>query len=367
MKSLPPSASDLLAGERIVNAAGYPALTYFRRGSRDKPLVVFLPGGGHLARIAYGHPDLRPDDFLDYWLGLEGFGLLAISYPSDHPAYDRVYPALNLTEWGDVAAEVTKGVIYENGLGKDVVLLGWSMAGYATRAFNVAATRVGLNVEAFVSLAATPPLFLNTEIDAKIWLNQAGLREMRFPNPGSDISGAAWWDVAIEEQARLNKRAVFDPGRYFEMFRCNHPLNLNGSRLRWRNHSVVDDIAEAIDDAGTFDYGSYPLTACLVPKSINDLRHAATDVANWSFLNAQKVSRNWLEPLALSAPEQMADAWSELSFVLETQLRKLTATIPGGHLFFTGALGAQATVSAITPLLIKIRQLRAHLDAIGQR
>ncbi|UCI31773.1 hypothetical protein [Mesorhizobium sp. B4-1-4] len=359
--------SLLLRGERILEAAGYPALTYFRRGSPDKPLVVFLPGGGHLARIAYGHPDLCRDDFLDHWLALEGFSLLAISYPSDHPVYDRLYPAMNLTEWGRVAAGVTRNVIDDNGLGRDVVVLGWSMAGYAAPPFNMAANYIGLNIEAFVSLAATPPLFLNSDTDPKIWLNQAGLREMRYPKPGCEGESTDWWDVAIEEQARLNGRPVFDPERYFEMFRCNHPLNLNGSRLRWRDGSVIADIAAAIDDTGSFDYGNYPLTACLVPQSTSDLRHAASDAASWGFLNSQKIFRTWLQPLAARSPEQMADAWSELSSVLIKQVHELTATIPGGHLFFTGALGAQSTASAIPPLLIKIRKLRARLDAIGQR
>jgi hypothetical protein len=53
---------------------------------------VFLPGGGHLARVAYGHPGRRPDDFLDQWLAWRGHSLLALSYPTDHPVTGTTCP-----------------------------------------------------------------------------------------------------------------------------------------------------------------------------------------------------------------------------------------------------------------------------------
>ncbi|NTE65126.1 alpha/beta hydrolase [Agrobacterium tumefaciens] len=351
------SGPALCIGERIRNAAGHPALTYFRQGSPDKPLVVFLPGGGHLARVSYGHPDLRADDFLDHWLALEGFSLLAISYPSDHPVYDRVYPAMTLADWAKVAAGITKQVIDENGLGPNVLLLGWSMAGYVVRRFNEAAIAEGLEVEAFFSLAATPPLFLNTDIEAGFRLSLESLREMRGPSQ--------WIDLAIAEQAAINGRPVFDHARYESMFRVNHPLNINGGQKRWRNGQIVIDVAAAVEDLGSFDYQFYPITACLVPQSANDIRHAFTDAASWNFLNVQSVLRRWVSPEVQANPQKLATLWRHLSSV-SNDLQKLTTSIPGGHLFFTGEIGARATAKSIAPLLTQIQQLRAGLDVAAR-
>ncbi|MGZ9724161.1 alpha/beta fold hydrolase [Rhizobium miluonense] len=349
--------SQLLPGERICNATRYSALTYFRRGSTDKPLVVFLPGGGHLARIAYGHPDLRADDFLDHWLAQEGFGLVAISYPSDHPVYDRLYPAMTLADWAKVAAGITKQVIDENGLGPNVLLLGWSMAGYIVRRFNEAAIAEGLEVGAFFSLAATPPLFLNTDIEASFRLSPEGLRETRGPSQ--------WIDLAIAEQTAINGRPVFDHARYESMFRVNHPLNINGGQKRWQDGQIVIDVAAAVEDLGNFDYQFYPITACLVPQSANDIRHAFTDAANWNFLNVQSVLRRWVPPEVQADPKKLATLWRHLSSVSD-HLQKLTTSIPGGHLFFTGEIGARATARAIAPLLTQIQRLRAGLDAAAR-
>jgi hypothetical protein len=40
--------------EETLTAADFPALTLRRAGRGDRPLVVFVTGGGVLARIAYG-------------------------------------------------------------------------------------------------------------------------------------------------------------------------------------------------------------------------------------------------------------------------------------------------------------------------
>lgn len=359
------SPTALLPGESMREAEGYPALTYFRKGSRDQPLLVFLPGGGHLARIAYGHPACRGEDFLDHWLAREGFGLLAISYPSDHPVYERIYPAMTVTEWGAFTAGITRQLIDEHGLSNRVVLAGWSMAGRAGRPFNKAASQLGLEVEAFLSLAATPPLFLHTEVEEAFWQTRDGLRETRHPQPGLE-GGTPWWDIALAEQAQLNGRPIIASELYFEAFRGNHPANLNGQRLRYRDGAVVLDLAEATEDMGGFDYASFPLTACLVPQSETDLRHAVTDNATWDFINAQKLLCTWLQPLMALYPERFSAHWPEIRQLIDTELHGLSHSVPGGHLFFIGALGAERVAAQIAPLLSKIAALRARLEAFAQ-
>jgi hypothetical protein len=74
-------------GEELRTAAGFPALVRFARGAPGSPLVVFVTGGGVLARIAYGHAGARPADFLAHWLRQAGYACLAVSYPLGHPVF----------------------------------------------------------------------------------------------------------------------------------------------------------------------------------------------------------------------------------------------------------------------------------------
>lgn len=60
--------ATLFAGEEQVLRDGVVGLRYLRRRRDDQPLVIFLPGGAHLARIAYGDPTSSRSDFLNYWL-----------------------------------------------------------------------------------------------------------------------------------------------------------------------------------------------------------------------------------------------------------------------------------------------------------
>jgi len=357
------NASTPLAGERLMHVDAIPVLAYARPGSTDRPLVVFLPGGGHLARIAYGHPLLRREDFLDFWLEQAGFGLLALSYPSDHPVFPSLHPGMTLREWGQAAAAVTRTTLNGQGGRRSVILLGWSMAGRVVHPFCTAAEALGLQVDAFVSLAASAPLFLNADVEATLRLNAHGLREtLRSP---ADLAGADrfhWWRTALAEQAALNRRTIIDEALYLTAFRGNHPVNLNGERLRYRDGRLVADIAAAIDDMGSFDYRAFPITASFVPASATDLRHSFADAATWGFINRQAILRRWLEPLTGSGPGGLRADWEVMRGELEEGLSNLSATIPGGHLFFTGALGARETVAQMAALLERVRRLKENLD-----
>ena len=61
-------AGQLQGGEALRTAHGVTQLAYFRAGRSDRPLAVFLPGGGHLARVAYGHEGADRRSFIDAWL-----------------------------------------------------------------------------------------------------------------------------------------------------------------------------------------------------------------------------------------------------------------------------------------------------------
>ena len=46
---------------------------------------------------------------------------MSISYPLGHPVYDDVSPEFKLSDWGNMAAEITDQIISENKLGKEVI------------------------------------------------------------------------------------------------------------------------------------------------------------------------------------------------------------------------------------------------------
>ena len=156
----PTASPTLYPGERIVQLAGYPAMVRFFKGDANKPLLVFVPGQSHLARIAYGPPGSRPEDFLAFWLQKEGYNFLAFSFPiaTLHPVFDKPYPDYTGEAWGKQIALAAQQAIQENALTNNIVLLNWSMGGRAMEIATIESKKLGLSVEAGISMVATPPI-----------------------------------------------------------------------------------------------------------------------------------------------------------------------------------------------------------------
>jgi hypothetical protein len=107
IERLPPSA-DLYPGEEMLATNGIETLNYFKAGAPDKPLMIFVPGGFHLARVAYGYPGGNERDFLAFWLGKRGYSFLGASYPTGNKVYSEVYPEFSIRDWGQQVATVAK-------------------------------------------------------------------------------------------------------------------------------------------------------------------------------------------------------------------------------------------------------------------
>ncbi|MGL3210532.1 hypothetical protein [Bradyrhizobium sp. BR 1433] len=337
----------LFAGEERVECAGVRGLRYFRGGNSNCPLVIFLPGGVHLARISYGDPCSDRADFLDYWLEQKGLGLLALSYPTDHPCIGEIVPDLTIARWADWIASVASDVLRET-LDRPVVVAMWSMAGRSVAAVNRALEARSIDAVCFLSLAASPPI--------------AGLN---YVKPGGDAltpdglwKGGVYVDgflPSLSYQNRINGHRILDEVRYLEQYLCNTPVMLRGTPQRFSGGGSFWNLEDAHDDMRASSFSEFPLTATISPTDISDDGHALGDRINWNFFNIQKIRSQ------ARAPDLDAGRWSRLCALTRTLPSRLSRDVVGGHFFFAGARGAEETAHHITELYAEMRNLRAEI------
>jgi hypothetical protein len=357
-------AAHLFPGERLRIGHGCPQLAYFRQSSCNRPLAVFLPGAGHLARVAYGHPGARPSDFLDFWLRERGYGLLALSYPSDHLVFDGIHPFMTIADWAQSSATITRDVIDENGLGRSILLVGWSMAGRIAPSFNRAAAERNLDVVAFVSLAATPP------IPGLGPFNPAGetlTEDLLWDAFGPTIWGWSRQDrfwAGIGHQNDLNGRVVMSRADCQQYYWANSPLHLHGLPHRLRGARLVEDVEEALADLRTFAFSDYPLTGMVIPGSPADARHGLTDQASWSFFNAQVIHQRHFAHEQRSASPLPEASWHALKAITADLPTRLTRHVDGGHFMFLGEDGARQTARWIAELHGEIEEVHKELEVL---
>ncbi|MEV0290329.1 hypothetical protein AB0H36_39895 [Kribbella sp. NPDC050820] len=348
----------LFAGESLCERAGFPYLTYYRAGSKDKPLVIFSPGGGHLARVVYGHDGANREDFLDYWLESLGYGLLAISYPSDHPIFERPYPEMSVSDWGKSLASVVAAFIDEKELSPRIILVGWSMSGRLVSTFAQAARELKLESMCFISLAASIPM-------PGILQRQTGVEPLT-PEGLWDFEGTwrpAVWEKNIEEINRTEGHPVISLEDYRAFYRCNNPIQLRGEADRFQNGARFVSTELAINDVRPFDYSQFPICAAIAPAYPLDSRHALTDGVSWAFYTIYSIvlgrfaGRNLMELSEI--------AWDELRDLVTSIPQRLTRYSPGGHFFFLGKKGASVSAQYIDELVLEVAKLEEKIKALA--
>ncbi len=353
---------ELYPNEQLTIRRGIPCLTWSLNGQKERPLALFLTGGGHLGRIAYGHPACDPHDFLAHWLNKAGYNLLVASPPIEHPLFATAVPELDITSWTQVLIDLAKEKIEEWGLEPSLVAIAWSMSGrFATR-LRVAASANGLELEAFVALAATPPIPGLSPINLKQTpLGKGGFR--RFTRGSAESGGGAPisqnWLRSLSEQDALEGRVIIPPKVYLLEFVGNSPINLHGEALRWRKGRLEHSYQEAVNDVLAMEYREAPLCASIVPTAASDRHHALTDNANWTFFNANVVSAR-----ATSRP---SSTLNELQQLVASLPRRLCRNAVGGHFFFVGAKGASETAKAIRDLHSELLAVETELHPKSPR
>ena len=334
----------LYPGEELTEAAGYPALVRFEAGRPDLPLVVFVTGGGVLGRVAYGPPGGRAADFLCHWLHEEGFSSLVLSYPMDNRGvFDAAFPHFSMTDWAEQNAEIIARHVDLHGLPANAIVLGWSMAGRIAEPLHGALRQKGKGIELFIAMAAASAL-PNT---------LPGLDHMKPAESGlAAIKGAYldWLLRCLADQNATAGHSVLDGDTFTREMTGDFPVGLAASAMRYRNGAFVSDPAEDAREVGTAQYRAFPPLALMTHAAQVDARHALTDRATWGVYITQQLC----EALVFSRADKLAalapETWASLVAHVRDAAPRLSATLPGNHMFFLGEDGARRTVETLKRL-----------------
>lgn len=327
--------------EELTEAAGYPALVRFEPGRSDLPLVVFVTGGGVLGRIAYGPPGGRDADFLCHWLHEEGFASLVLSYPLDSKGvFDAAFPQFSLTDWAEQSAEIIARYVDRHGLPENAIVLGWSMAGRTAEPLHAALQRKGKGIELFVALAGASAL-PNT---------LPGLDQLKPAASGLAAVKGSYLDWLLQCLAGQNLAAghpVLDANGFTREMTGDFPVGLAASAMRYRNGAFVSDPAGDAREVGAARYRDFPPLALMTHASPVDARHALMDRSTWGVYITQQLC----EALVFSRTNKLAalpsDKWALLVDHVSNAAQRLSATLPGNHMFFLGENGARKTVQTL--------------------
>lgn len=351
--------AELFPDERLVSGAGTPALAMFRRGAETQPLVLFLPGGGHLARIAYGHPDARPEDFLLTHLSQAGFSTLALSYPSEHASVNHPIPDLTIEQWAAACVAIAEEYIAREQLPPRVIALAWSLGGRLARNLAVQFRQRGMALEIFIGLSAVPPIpGFGGLSQVDLHLAPSGLLD--GSSAESSIFRSRERQLAVVD--RINGRVVITRDVYARRYVTDSPINFRGEAERYRDHSLVTDIAAAISDQGSFDFASYPLCGSISGAGPSDARHALAAAAAWGMLNAQSLYFQIVRP-ALERDPQPKE-WPAVRELMTAITTRLSRHVDGSHFFFVGERGASQTARWVGELASEADAVRRELTTL---
>ncbi|RAP36068.1 hypothetical protein B1207_10890 [Legionella quinlivanii] len=349
--------AGLYPGETIMKGGGAESLVFFKKGDPDKPLIVFVPGDSHLARISYGFPHGKEKDFLAYWLNKKGYSFLGISYPLENPVYTQVYPGFSIHDWGEQIAEISQQIIEKHKLSNKIVILGWSMGGSIEETATSAAVKHGLEVQLFIGLSAVPPLPYVMQSGpystGTMRANHLADRSKLFP---------IFYQL-IEQQNQLNQHKIIPETVYTSEFIGHIPAALAAEGYMYQNRHLVKNIPSTLKDGQVFDFANTPWIALIVDDSMTTAKISLIDPAAWNFLRAEMIYSQYLKGKLSGASSHK---WHKISELLNSLPQLLTMTVNGNHFFFLGEKGARKTAEQINELLGRVDSLKEKLHKLLQ-
>ncbi|KAL4951943.1 hypothetical protein BDW69DRAFT_30318 [Aspergillus filifer] len=342
---------NLYPGEVLDSVTGYPTIYHFQAASDhdepSKPLIVCVPGALHLARVFYGgHQGSKPENFLSYWLATNGYSVLALSFPLETIPRLMASTAENfrIKDWGQQAAMTTKKIIEEKGLPtQSVVLISWSMGGRMVVPFNIAAKELGLEVQQYISFAATP-----------------GFSSIRPPPAALKSTDSGYFMVSslvesfynhLIEMQNLNGGGEIIPRDiYFREYVGATPINLIGLGLKYDGmRGFVPDEIPHEQDSQVLNIANLPFISALYPTSVLDASHCLGDRATWGFLLTYKLE-SIIGKNGVSKAQENGN-WQALADLIHSAATRMCLPVPGNHFFFVGKNSAREIAGMVDKLV----------------
>lgn len=345
-----PVNAALYPGETLMEAAGAQTLVYFSKADPTKPLMIFIPGDSHLARISYGYPGGKKQDFLSNSLNKKGYSFLGISYPLDNPVYSKVYPQFSIQDWGEQIVEVAQKIILKNNLSKKIVVLGWSMGGSIEQTLTASAKKHGLEVELFIGLSAVPPL---------PYVMQSGPFDTNIMRPNHLADRSALYPVftsLLAEQNSYNQHLIIPKSIYLSEFLGHIPAAIAAEGYAYQNGHLLKNIPRTLKDGGVFNFSNTPWIGLIEDDSPTTAKISLIDPAGWNFLRIEMIYSQYLKNKDLTklSPQK----WSELSRLIDNMPHIFNLTVHGNHFFFVGEKGASDSADRVEELLLKVHEIK---------
>lgn len=383
-------------GEVLADIAGHPCIYHYipptssaTTAANDitRPLMVFIPGCAHLARIGYGvpsHASYDPSDYLAFHLNRLGYPFLGISYPlemagpdssSKNQSGQQTFRSLmaptshgfRIVDWAKQAAQVTAKVVSEQDLANDIVLIAWSMGGRMTNPYTKIAKSLGFNVKALFPLAASPGLQTSMPPLPHIEVSKNGYAMIR-----GDFENPLLTQIHLQQDDHEDGRDFLPDAVWRRDYIGYPPISPTGWKLRCveseeRNNAAgtsfkfVADEWEGFMDSATFDVPSYPnWIASLFPNCKHDIKHGLTDRTVWASLLAQKLTGR-VEGAIKGGKKFSDEGWTELMRLVHSLPEEMSVEMPGTHYFFLGRSGAQRTAVEVDRLLGVMARMEKEL------
>ena len=355
-------AENLYKGEEIKRAAGFPAISKFVAGNPEKPLIVFVPGAHHTARVFYGgHEGYRKDDFVAYWLNQKGYNVLALSYPiaTKGKAIKTNHPDFKIRDWGKQVAALTDDTVQKHNLSNQVIVVGWSMGGKIVQSVHEAMVKKhkNLNLDFYVALTATPPIPGLIVLTKKFPM----LKDSGYANRRDKYKG---WYQQIAAQGQANGHSIVSKSVYDKDYVGDIAINLQGYGEQYRKGKFVMDQLATQDDGQPFNFGNFPLIGVIAPDGRGDRRHALTDKGAWGIYNVNTIYKRYLSANKIDVKTLSDAQWEELLHIARNIDDELFMSVNGNHFFFMGRKGASLTADAIEKLQIRVSSVKRRLSHV---
>jgi len=347
----------LYENEEVRFGNGFPSLIRFFKGDSNKPLVVFFPGWCHLGRISYGFSGCDEKHFLAYWLVKKGYSFLATSYPIDHPVYLDIYPEFNLTDWGEMAANIVDQIVTENSLKKNVIAINWSASGQVVRPFNVACMKREIDVLFDMVIEATPGIQI--PFDRTKGLKKTDKNMISAESSLYDL----FWNE-LQEQSIKNSTEIMSRKQYESYFLGDIPVGVTGTDEFLENKEFTEDRIKGLEDKRFFSFNEYPLVAIISGNSALAPYHPIVDKYTWGFLMTRKIYHDYFvnsqKSGSMISEKEIHDLIPYINHIPD----RLSKVVAGNHFLFVGKKGARSVVDHLEKFDSEIEKIKSDISGM---